>query len=59
MGIELLLDSRLGIPHVWIPRELGTTTFADSKHRDVPNPFHDPKIALWHIESLAHRRWKA
>lgn len=46
MGIELSLDGRLGIPHVWVSRELGITAFADSEHRGVPNTFHDPKTAL-------------
>ena len=56
VGIELLLDGRLGIPHVGVSRKLGVTAFADSEHRDVPNSLHDPKNALWHAESLAHRQ---
>ena len=59
MCIELLLNGRLCVAHVGIARELGVATFADSEHWDVPNPFHDPKIPLWHTESLAHLAGRA
>jgi hypothetical protein len=57
--VELLLDGRLRVAHVGVSRELRVAPFADSEHRDVPNPFHDPKIALWHTESLAHSAGRA
>jgi hypothetical protein len=52
--IELLLNGRLGIPHVGIARELGVTAFADSEDWNIPNPLHESQIALCHIQSLAH-----
>jgi len=59
VDVKLCLDGRLGIPHIGVSRELGTTAFADSEHRDVPNPFHDSQIALSHTESLAHLAGRA
>jgi hypothetical protein len=55
VGIELPLDSRLRIPAVGIAGELCVAPFADSECRDVSGSLYDPKIALGHIQSLAHR----
>ena len=55
MGIELPLNGGLRIPHAGVSCELRITAFADSEHWSVPNTFHDPKTALWHTESVAHR----
>ena len=55
VGIELLLDSRLRIPHVGVSRELSIAVFADSEHRDVPSSLYDSELAFGHVQSLAHR----
>ena len=59
VSVELLLDGRLGIPHVGVSRELGVATFTDSHHRNIPASLYDPKIAFRHIQSLAHREGRA
>jgi hypothetical protein len=56
VSVKLLLDGGLGIPHVRVSRELGVTVFADSEHRNVPNSFDDPKIALRHETSFPRAR---
>jgi hypothetical protein len=55
VGIELPLDGRLCIPTGRFSGELGIAAFADSEHRNIPDSLYDPKIALGHVQSLAHR----
>ena len=50
--VELLLDGRLCIPHIRVAHELLVAMFTDSKHWDISDPLHDPKITLWHIISF-------
>ncbi len=50
--VELLLDGRLGVPHLGVSRELGVAIFTDSEHGHVPEPFHDAKIAFGHGHSF-------
>lgn len=50
--VELLLDGRLRVPSVRLPREVGIAVFADSQHGNIPDSFDDPEIALWHEASF-------
>ena len=54
--VKLPLDSRLRVPLGGVSRELSIAVFADSEYRNVSDPLHDPKVALWHEDSLAHGR---
>jgi hypothetical protein len=59
VGVKLLLDSGLAIPHVGVSRKLSVAAFADSEHWNVSNPLHDPQIALMHYCSLSHSAGRA
>jgi hypothetical protein len=52
--VELLLNGRLRVSHVGVSRELDVAIFTDSEHWNVPDSFHDPKIALWHEASFPY-----
>jgi len=39
--------------------ELSVAALADSKHRNPPGTFYDSKIALGHVQSLAHLAGRA
>ena len=54
MGVELVLDGRLCISPIRVTDELFVAPFADSERRNVPDSSYDPKIALEHVQSLAH-----
>lgn len=54
VDIELFLDSRLRIPHIGVSHELRIAAFTDSKYRNVPDSFYDPKSAFSHNRSLAY-----
>lgn len=54
--VELLSDGRFGVACVRVCWELCIAVFADSEHRNVPDSFYDPKIALWHVSSFPQPR---
>jgi hypothetical protein len=52
MQVELILDRRLRIPEGGIPCELHVARFADSEHRHISHPFHNPEISFGHANSV-------
>ena len=53
VSVELLLYRGLCIPLARVSRKLSIAVFADSQHRNVPDPLDDPKITLRH-EAVSH-----
>ena len=60
VGVELLLDGSLcfGLLDVGMKlrRKLHVAVFTDTEHRNVFDAPNDPKIPLWHKDSLRCRR---
>jgi hypothetical protein len=50
--VKLGLNGRLRVSLARVARELGIAQVADSEHRNVSYPLHDPKIPLRHGTSL-------